>query len=161
MFIPCACDRGVESIVHTPECGSRRFFCIDGVHLDCLDPFLLETNSHTHTHTHTPQNDKTRNGRAQLRCDSRVVEVVCVCARMHDKRTRVHSPVLLRSRVQVDRLALKSAACRRLTGRRVLRTLPYTSRSFQRWYTFSSSTRTATPRRGRTRRCPERAACTL
>jgi hypothetical protein len=30
MFIPCACDRGVDSIVHTPECGSRRFFCIDG-----------------------------------------------------------------------------------------------------------------------------------
>ena len=50
MFIPCACDRGVNSIVHTPECGSRRFFCIDGVHLDCLDHFLLETNKkHTHT----------------------------------------------------------------------------------------------------------------
>ena len=49
-MLPCACDRGVDSIVHTPECGSRRFFCIDGVHLDCLDHFLLETNKkHSHT----------------------------------------------------------------------------------------------------------------
>jgi hypothetical protein len=78
MFIPCACDRGVDSIVHTPECGSRRFFCIDG-----LDHSLLETNTHTQTHTteHRKNNhDKTRNGRSQVRCDSRVALKLFVCA---------------------------------------------------------------------------------
>ena len=39
---------------------------------------------------------------------------------MHDKRTRVHLPLLLRSRLQFERLALRSAACRRPTGRRLL-----------------------------------------
>ena len=61
MFIPCACDRGVDRIVHTPECGSRPFFCIDGVHLDCLDHFLLETNKkHTHTDEMSTANVKCR-----------------------------------------------------------------------------------------------------
>ena len=52
MYILCACDGGGNSIVCTPECGLRRFICIDGVHLDCLDHVLMETKKkHTHTHT--------------------------------------------------------------------------------------------------------------
>ena len=42
-------------------------------------------NKHTHTHTHTTEHrknihDKTRNGRAQVRCDSRVALKLLVCA---------------------------------------------------------------------------------
>ena len=48
MFILC-CNGGINSTVITPECGLRRFICIDGVHLDCLDHVLLETKRKHHT----------------------------------------------------------------------------------------------------------------